>query len=364
MAFEENLKNLITRIKSMKNSISTEEATKTSIIMPFFQILGYDVFNPVEFIPEYTADVGIKKGEKVDYAICLNDKLTILIEAKSINQQLEKHDSQLFRYFGTTAAKFAILTNGLIYRFYTDLDEQNRMDSTPFFEIDLEDISDSQIAELKKFCKENFDLSKILDTASELKYLSMIKRVLKEQFINPSDDFVKFILSQEVYDGMKTQSVIDKYKPIVKKSISQYINELVNDKIQNALKDEDAHPVSEASAPEDDETKDEEPIEIQPENLIVTTEDEMQAYYTVKAILSKDFDISRIGYKDTRSYFSIIIDGMVSKWICRLYFKESVKFVVIGYDENRKEIRYDIESLDDLFGLSDKLTTRTKQLIG
>ena len=137
MAFEENLKNLITRIKSMKNSISTEEATKTSIIMPFFQILGYDVFNPVEFIPEYTADVGIKKGEKVDYAICLNDKLTILIEAKSINQQLEKHDSQLFRYFGTTAAKFAILTNGLIYRFYTDLDEQNRMDSTPFFEIDL-----------------------------------------------------------------------------------------------------------------------------------------------------------------------------------------------------------------------------------
>ena len=83
-----------------------------------------------------------------------------------------------------------------------------------------------------------------------------------------------------------------------------------------------------------------------------------------KAILSKDFDISRIGYKDTRSYFSIIIDGMVSKWICRLYFKESVKFVVIGYDENRKEIRYDIESLDDLFGLSDKLTTRTKQLLG
>lgn len=163
---------------------------------------------------------------------------------------------------------------------------------------------------------------------------------------------------------MKTQSVIDKYKPIVKKSISQYINELVNDKIQNALKDEDAHPVSETSAAEDDETKAEEPIEIQPENLIVTTEDEMQAYYTVKAILAKDFDISRISYKDTRSYFAILIDGMVSKWVCRIFLKESVKFVVIGYDENKKEIRYDIESLDDLFGLSDKLTERTKQLIG
>lgn len=354
MAFEENLKNLIARIDSMKENILTEEATKTSIIMPFFQVLGYDVFNPLEFIPEYTADVGIKKGEKVDYAISLNGEVTILIEAKSIKEQLEKHDSQLFRYFGTTAAKFAILTNGLIYKFYTDLDEQNKMDSTPFFEIDLEDITDAQVTELKKFCKENFDLSRILDTASELKYLSLIKKALKEEFQNPSDEFVKFILNKDVYDGMKTQNIIDKYAPLVKKSIMQYINELVNDKIQNALKHEDS--------PE--ESSDEEPAEIFQENSkpsIVTTEDELQAFYIVKSILCKDIPIDRLQYKDTMSYFSIILDGKVTKWVCRLYFKEKIKYVIINM--NGEDRKFEIDNIDDIYSISKELKERASSLL-
>lgn len=135
--FVDQVKNLAKRVKKLKDSILTEEATKTSVIMPFFQSLGYDVFNPEEFVPEFTADVGIKKGEKVDYAILQNGHPIILIEAKSIQERLEKHDSQLFRYFGTTTAKFAILTNGIVYRFYTDLDEQNKMDKVPFFEFNI-----------------------------------------------------------------------------------------------------------------------------------------------------------------------------------------------------------------------------------
>jgi len=110
--FALEIRNISQRINQMKDSISTEEATKTALIMPFFQMLGYDVFNPAEFTPEYIADVGIKKGEKVDYAIMNQGIPTILIEAKSIKERLTKHDSQLFRYFGTTNAKFAILTNG------------------------------------------------------------------------------------------------------------------------------------------------------------------------------------------------------------------------------------------------------------
>lgn len=183
MSFEENLKSFASRIDNLKGNIATEEATKTSLIMPFFQMLGYDVFNPMEFIPEFTADVGIKKGEKVDYAISLNGKITILIEAKCINEQLDKHDSQLFRYFGTTEAKFGILTNGIIYKFYSDLEEPNKMDTSPFFQIDLTDLADNEITELKKFSKENFDLNRILDTASELKYLGLIKKALKEEQI-------------------------------------------------------------------------------------------------------------------------------------------------------------------------------------
>ena len=126
MDFIDKLKQFSKRVESLKDNIQTEEATKTSLIMPFFSLLGYDVFNPDEFIPEFTADVGIKKGEKVDYAILQDGKPVILIEAKWIGEKLEKHDSQLFRYFATCKAKFAILTNGQYYRFYTDLEEPNR----------------------------------------------------------------------------------------------------------------------------------------------------------------------------------------------------------------------------------------------
>ena len=141
MDFIDQLKQFSKRVESMKDSIQTEEATKTAIIMPFFAMLGYDVFNPQEFVPEFTADVGIKKGEKVDYAIIKEGEPVILIECKSIQENLDRHDSQLFRYFGTTTAKFAILTNGLIYRFYTDLDSPNKMDDDPLqfgeFRLDL-----------------------------------------------------------------------------------------------------------------------------------------------------------------------------------------------------------------------------------
>lgn len=358
MSFEEKLREFIERVKKTKDNIATEEATKTSVIMPFFQILGYDVFNPTEFIPEYTADVGIKKGEKVDYAILLNGELTLLIEAKSINEQLEKHDSQLFRYFGTTAAKFAILTNGLVYRFYSDLDEQNKMDSSPFFEINLLDISDSEIIELKKFCKENFDLSMILDTASELKYLGLIKKVLKDEFANPSDDFIRFILTQGVYDGMKTQNTVDKYRPTVKKSISQYINELVNDKIQNALKSDESF---EPKAIQQFEEVDESALIASVSNII-TTDEEIECFFIVKSILHNAVDLNRIGYKDTASYFSIIIDGKVTKWICRIFLKENTKYIIIpNGDANEKIV---LDKLDDIYTYSDRLTSRLEALLG
>ena len=111
MDFVDQLKQFAKRVESMKDSLQTEEATKTALIMPFFSMLGYDVFNPQEFVPEFTADVGIKKGEKVDYAILKDGEPVILVECKSITENLDRHDSQLFRYFGTTTAKFAILTN-------------------------------------------------------------------------------------------------------------------------------------------------------------------------------------------------------------------------------------------------------------
>lgn len=349
MEFEERIKEFSKRLENLKSSITTEEATKTSLIMPFFQILGYDIFNPNEFMPEYTADVGIKKGEKVDYAISINNTVSILIEAKSITESLNKHSSQLFRYFGTTNSKLAILTNGVFYKFYTDLENQNKMDLAPFLEIDLLNLKDTDIVELKKFAKENFDIENIINAASNLKYASSIEKVLSEEFSDPSDDFIKMILNKGVYDGLKTQNVIDKYRPILKKSVNFYINNLVNERIQNALK---------STTPEINSNED----TTEHEDAIITTEEEMESYYIVKSILTENVEPNKIFFKDTYSYFGILYDNKVTKWVCRVYLRENSHFIIIP-DENKTEVRFDINSIQDIYKYKKELLTRLDSLM-
>ncbi len=352
--FEEKIKSFIGRMDGLKENIQTEEATKTSLIMPFFAMLGYDVFNPTEFVPEFIADVGIKKGEKVDYAIMIENEPAILIEAKSVNQTLEKHDSQLFRYFGTSKAKFAILTNGIEYRFFTDLEEANVMDSAPFLTVNLLNLRDNDIAELKKFSKENFDKNNILSSAEDLKYCGLIKQYLKNEFVNPSDELTKLILSSDIYEGRLYQNIIEKFRPIIKKSIAQYINELVNEKIKNALSidnTEGENTIAEELTAEIDKHS----------NEIVTTAEELQAFYIVKSILGDEIDLSRITYKDTISYFGILIDNKVTRWICRVYLKDNIKYLIIP-DDN-KQVKYTIEKLSDIYSLTEPLKARAASLI-
>ena len=293
--FKEDLKILSTRVTNLKGNIATEEATKTSLIMPFFQLLGYDVFNPTEFVPEFTADVGIKKGEKVDYAVVLDAIPVILVEAKSITEKLTK---QLFRYFGTTTSRFGILTNGEEYKFFTDLDEPNKMDSTPFLTINLTDLKENQIPEIAKFHKDNFNIETITSSASELKYLNNLKSFLNEQLDSPSDEFIKYFVS-EIFDGLKTKATIDKFTPIIKKGFNQFITEKVNAKLSAALN-------TSTSIQEDiSEVKEEIKIE---DDGIVTTAEELEAYTIVKLMLKDTVTLERITYRDNRSYFNILLD--------------------------------------------------------
>lgn len=322
MEFNDSIKQFSERVEGLKGTISTEEGTKMSLIVPLFQLLGYDVFNPTEFCPEYVADVGIKKGEKVDYAILESGKPVILIECKSCTDSLDKHSSQLFRYFGTTSAKFGILTNGITYRFYTDLEESNKMDLVPFLEVDILNLKDSSINELKKFCKGNFDRDKIFSTAEELKYSSMIKRVLSKQLEDPSDEFVRFIIS-DIYEGQKNQKVIEKFSPIVKKSFSGMINEIVNQKISSALTQEDV------ADPEPDEQTD------VPASKIITTADELEAYYIIRGMLCEVADVNDIVHRDTESYFGILYKNNNRKPICRINLDTKNKQLLIP-DENKK----------------------------
>ncbi|AYC30478.1 type I restriction endonuclease [Paenisporosarcina cavernae] len=344
--FISEIKLLAKRVENIKDNIFTEEATKTSIIMPFFQNLGYDIFNPSEFTPEFIADVGIKKGEKVDYAIMDDGNPVILIEAKSISEHLHKHDSQLFRYFGTTTAKFGILTNGIIYRFYTDLEEQNKMDDTPFFEFNLLELKETSLQELYKFHKESFDLENIFTTASELKYLNKLKSYLSSELEFPSESFVKYLVSQ-VYDGVKTKNTIDRFEPIIKKAFKQFINEQVNEKLNAALKStndsiENAPPVVPSKE------------EIHPSNepVIVTTEDEIQGYTMVKIILKDVINPERVFYKDNQSYLNVLIDNNIRKWVVRLSLEKNKKTMTLN-DEYKTKLQ--LENLTDIMNYSEKI---------
>lgn len=323
MDFISELKDFSARVMHLKDSINTEEATKTSIVLPFFQLLGYDVFNPLEFVPEYTADAGTKKGEKVDYAIIQNGEPIIIIEVKPINMELNsKHINQLFRYFTVTKARFSILTNGIIYRFYSDLEESNKMDMTPFLEINILDIKDYAVNELLKFKKEQFDVKDILSSASELKYTSLIKNAISEQFDNPSDQFVKVLLTKDIYSGSKTQAVVDKFRDIVKIAINDYVTELINEKIKNAISPQ---------------------VAITSENKIVDEleflPEELESLDYVKQLLNLSEE--NVTYKKTTRYAYMHMNGYQSKWICRVSIRNDNRlFTLRKFDKFNFETEY------------------------
>ncbi len=352
MDFIDQIKQFSKKAESIKNTLQTEEATKMSLIVPFFAMLGYDVFNPEEFVPEYTADVGIKKGEKVDYAIVQDNQPIILIEAKWCGENLDKHGSQLFRYFGTTSAKFAVLTNGLVYRFFTDLDNPNMMDEKPFLEIDILNPKEAKIAELKKFHKSNFNLDEIFSTASDLKYSNEFKNIISSELQNPTDEFTKLFLNK-TYSGRQTQSVVDKFKPILKKALNNYINELMNDKIKAALNtDEEKEQI------EENKTVQIEPIELEEEHSnepkIVTTNEELEAYFIIKNLLKDIVPMSDITYRDTVTYINILYKDNGRKWICRLVLNDNKKALILpNADKSQEKITlnniYELENYKDKF---------------
>jgi hypothetical protein len=351
MDFKDLIKQLASRVEKMLPKIQTEEATKNALVMPFIQILGYDVFNPFEVSPEFIADIGIKKGEKVDYAILRDNEPVILIECKHYSENLDPHNSQLFRYFNTSKAKFGILTNGINYRFYTDLIEPNKMDEKPFLEIDITNIKEQAIHELKKFHKSYFDINNIFNSASELKYSNEIKIIMANELNEPSSNFVKLFVSQ-VYSGKATEKVMIQFKEIVKKSLNQLISDRISETLKTALDKENAKEV--------EQTK-QEIVHPSGETIIVTTEDELEAYFIVKSILRTKFESHRIHYRDFQNFFSILLDDSIRQTICRLYLHESKKFIGI-FDENKKEIKYELINLDEIYKYTEQLIDSTGRL--
>jgi hypothetical protein len=346
MDFIERIDTLSKRIPEIAASLQTEEATKNALVMPFLHsVLGYDVFNPKEVIPEFTADTATKKGEKVDYALVKDGEVQILIECKKFGEKLSiKHASQLFRYFSVTNSRLAILTNGSIYQFYTDLDAPNKMDEKPFLILDLQNIDEHIIPELKKLTKSSFDVESIVSAAGELKYLSQIKKLLSEQFKDPEEEFIKFFAAR-TYDGVLTPKVKQHFTEITKKALRQFLSDSINERLKSAIDDERAP----KAAITNDET-----IEDADKPKVFTTHDEIEGFNIVKAILRQKVEANRIIARDTQSYFGILLDDNNRKPLCRLHFNAKQKYIGI-FDSQKVETRHPIETLDQIFDLSGPL---------
>jgi predicted type IV restriction endonuclease len=340
MDFKDQIKLLGDRIAKLQDSVTTEEATKNAFIMPFIKELGYDVFNPFEVVPEFTADIGIKQGEKIDYAIMKNGEPIILIECKCHTNSLSVNNaSQLFRYFHTTKAKFSILTNGIEFRFYTDLVETNKMDEKPFFVFNITDIKDAQIEELKKFHKTYFDFTNIVTTASELKYTNELKIMLHNELTAPSADFVR-LFARKIHSGVVNQKVLDHFTELTKKSFSQYLNDIINDRLKLAL-------TKETEIQKTEEVKE----AALPLIKIETTAEEMEAFYIIRAILRSKVKVNRVKHRDAQSYFAILLDDNNRKTICRLYITDRKKQIGI-FDNTKNENKFDLTTLDDIYNHS------------
>jgi hypothetical protein len=343
MDFALQVKQLGERVSKMRESIITEEATKNAFIMPFIQCLGYDIFNPMEVVPEFIADIGIKKGEKVDYAILRDDKPIILVECKHWSADLNPHNSQLFRYFHTTSAKFGILTNGIMFRFYTDLLQTNKMDDKPFFEFKIDDIREAHIEKLKEFHKDFFNLESILNTATELKFMSEIRNMLLKEISEPSDEFTRYF-AKAVYNSIVTPKVLEQFRNLVKKSFHQYINDAINERLKSAMATDQQ---------KSDELKKEELTTTDIENKIQTTAEEMEAFYIVRAIACSKVKVNRIVNRDQQSYFGILLDDNNRKPICRLHFNTKKKLVT--FFDNQKEEKVEIENNNQLYEFSSRI---------
>ncbi|PKQ41810.1 restriction endonuclease [Pseudomonas sp. YY-1] len=355
MEFFEKLNSLASKIRQQGAAIKTEEATKNAFVMPFINtVLGYDVFDPTEVTPEFVCDVGTKKGEKIDYAILKDGEVQILVECKKIGEPLNiNHASQLFRYFHVTNARISILTNGQVYKFFTDLDAPNKMDEKPFLELDLLDIDEHAVPELIKLTKSAFDVESIINSAGELKYVSQIKKEIAAQFSKPEDDFVKFFASR-VYDGMITQKVREQFTELTRKAVAQFLSDQINDRLKSAMSG--AIQPSYASTAS---TPTEAPAEQQSESAedkVITTLEELEGYHIVKAIVRSVVDSKRIVQRDTQSYFGILLDDNNRKPICRLHFNRVQKYIGI-FDQEKNETRHPIGSLDEIYDFADQLKT-------
>lgn len=345
MGFNESIAALSVTIRQRADLVKTEEATKMGLIIPMLQTWGYDPFNPLEVVPEFTADVGTKQKEKVDYAIMRDGEPIILIEAKPAGMSLDKHGSQLFRYFSVCPAKIGILTNGVEWRFFSDTEAENKMDLVPFLTVDITDPTDAQVAQLEKFGRDSFDLESLMPSIEALAVKRQVREVIAQSFENPPEEFVKYFIRQ-IHDGSITKNIYDKYEVLIRQGIKDRLAEMVHDRLQSAIN----------GTPLPSE------VEEEPSDGVVTTDEEREGHRIVQAICSELVDPSRVVMRDNKSYLNILLDDNNRKQICRLHLNTS-KWYISTFEE-KAENKQLLEDLRAIFQHRDQILAAIRRYEG
>lgn len=282
-------------ILNQRDSISTEAATKNSFILPFIQNLEYNIFDSRELLAEAVSDIGSKKGEKVDYLILKDNIPIFIIECKKWSENLDTHKNQLIRYFHTSKAKIGILTNGIIYKFFTDLEQPNILDSDPFFTFNILNFSDLDLENLEFFSKSKYSQESILHLALKLKYIFKIKNLLAQELNSPSKDFTTLFMNR-VYSGEITDNMYSDFACIIKAALKEFL-------------------------------RDGEIIEIEDSKKITTTEEELVFYNTLINLFPKYSKI--LTYKDYVGHFSVLLNGNQKLCVCKALFNKRNKYILL-----------------------------------
>ncbi|MDR2353151.1 MAG: type I restriction enzyme HsdR N-terminal domain-containing protein [Deltaproteobacteria bacterium] len=355
------LKDIANTYLSAREQILTEEATKTALIMPFFAALGFNVFNPLEVVPEITADIGEKKREKIDYALKSGDEYLMLVECKKCTVPLiDKNLSQLFRYFGALRLKLnvrlAILTNGIEYNFYSDLENDNVLDQIPFLSFDILNIDEQKANELLQFTKTNFNVETIITAAGEFKRRAAIEKLLESYMTNPSEAFVRCVL-KDVASVKNTQQVISTYAPIIKDAF----NQLIRTRVSNILKQAMNQNVINSEVEIEKANSEIQQNEVNNSTSVST--EEIEAFTIVKSIIRSEIDISRITFKDFKASCSIVLDDNFRKPLIKLCFDDSSKKRIILYNDkqNIKENQFLIDNVFEIYNYSEAIISTLKE---
>ncbi len=346
MEFSQRVSDLGDRSRRAASHAQTEEATKMAVVLPFIQMLGFDPYNLEEVIPEFIADVGIKKGEKIDFALKLDNKIAVLVEVKPITMSLGTAQySQLYRYFAVAEAKLAILTNGREFWFFSDIEEPNKLDKKPFFVFDVQSYDESQVNELARFQKGIFAIEAILEAASNLSKVKSAAAYIKKQLASPDDDFIRLI-GRQIESRNLTKAVIEELRLTIQSALDVVIRDRIQDKLGVTFAQE--APAKAAPLPELAVEVPEEPEGSGPDEVTTTPEEQM-AFMIVRAIGSKSVPIERITIRDAKSYCAVFMDDNNRKPICRFYFNaKSVKAIGL-FDATKAETRHQVSGPTDLY---------------